>query len=560
MIIQAINSSFKNIIMKTIYKLASIVLASGLISGCETYVDNEKSRHNFVVGIEGSAESVVLNEEAVDDIALDIKWNPATDYGDEYIVTYEYKVSVEGSKADALSEYEDMGIFERSYTNGELQDMIINRFGMLTSSWCTMKFVITATFDGPTLIVPDESTVSVRVKTYGAKQFGADELYMDGTAVGEKVRIEASETNPSLYVWTGKLAVGTIRFPVVYGDENNVIIPAGLKDTELSETPMPATVEGEDKAAGSWLIPTEEDYRVTVNMDTRTVSIIPASSILEIDKVLMSGTAVADPEAELSQALENESVYAFKGELKAGTLHFPILFGEEINLAFVPVEGNDINDGQTSNFKQVAAGVATGANLCWNIPADGIYRIVLDTDAKTITFRSAATDIKNKEVSFNKTYSNDGTPAQNPYTMEVTKLYMYGTFNNYGTDSGMFTGFQEKFSLQQSLANPYVFVYKGAVLPRNTAKDDNNKNVSTKTVTASVNFKVTYYNYNVYCYSSKADAKRNDHSGYVEAALGQPLEMTEGQADNRYAFFIIPENCNYIEVNIETMKVTFDNR
>ncbi len=547
--------------MKTIYRQIIIFLAScALFAGCETEVDNEKSRHNFVIEIESSAQSIALNEDAKDDIVLDINWNPAADYGEEFIVTYEYKITVDGSPADALSEYEDMGIFERSYSAEDLQDMLINHFKMLTSSWYDVKFTITATFDGPSIILPDESVVTVRVKTYGAKQFGADELYIAGTALDEKVRIEASETNPRLFVWTGSLKEGSVNFPVVYGDENNVILPSGEVDTELLETPMSAVVEGEDKATGGWIIPTEEEYRVTVNLDTKTVTIIPTSSILEIDKILMSGTAVSDVDAALTRTLENDNVYAFRGELSAGTLNFPILFGEETNLAFVPVEGGDINDGNASGYRQVSAGIASASKLYWNIPSTGIYRIVVDTDAKTITFRSAATDLQNKTVSFNKTYDTDGTPAENPYTMEVTKLWMYGTFNNYGTDSGLFTGFQEKYTLTQSLANPCIFVYKGAILPRNTANDDNNKNVTTKTATAAVNFKVTSYNYNVYCYSSTADAKRNDHSGYTEVALGSTTEMTSGQGDNRYAFFIIPENCNYVEVNIETLKVTFDNR
>lgn len=129
-------------------------------------------------------------------------------------------------------------------------------------------------------------------------------------------------------------------------------------------------------------------------------------------------------------------------------------------MSFVPASGDDIHDGQASSYVQVATSAAQ-AGKHWTIPADGTYRIVIDLTAKTITFRSAANDLKNTEVSFNKTYNNDGTPAQNPYTMEVTELWMYGTFNNYGTDSGFFVGFQSKYTLKQSLANPNIFVYQG---------------------------------------------------------------------------------------------------
>ena len=200
------------------------------------------------------------------------------------------------------------------------------------------------------------------------------------------------------------------------------------------------------------------------------------------------------------------------------------------------------------------------SNRYWTIPDAGIYRIVVDLDAKTITFRSAVTDLKNTVVSLNKTYTEDGTGKADPYEMEVTQLWMYGTFNGYDRDpvnSNYFLGIDEAYALKQSLANPNVFVYKGAVLPRKSGKDGNNGD---KTVTGSVNFKVAPWNYNVYSYGSTADAKRNDHSGYTETALGQSQELVEGQGDNRFAYFIIPENCNYVEVDIENLTVVFDNR
>ena len=547
--------------MKTIYKLMALLPVVCGFTACEDDVDNAESRHNFVINIEASTQTAILNEAEENETALNISWTPAADYGEDYIVTYEYKISVVGSKADAITEYEDTGFFEREYTNADLQDLIVNKFGMLTSSYSDVRFTITAKFDGPRLIVPDEASVTVRVKTYGAKQFEADELYMNGSAFEAPVQLTASETNARLYVWTGALKAGTIYFPVVYGDENNVIVPASGLNTDITEVPMDATVVGADENYGTWKIPAADDYRVTVNFDTKTVTIIPTSSIVEIDKIYLGGSAAPEAELEVAQTLEDASVYAYRGELKAGNLYLPILFNEKTEMSFVTASGDDIHDGQASSYVQVATSAAQ-AGKHWTIPADGTYRIVIDLTAKTITFRSAANDLKNTEVSFNKTYTDDGTPAQNPYTMEVTELWMYGTFNNYGTDSGFFVGFQSKYTLKQSLANPNIFVYKGSVLPRNTANDDNNKGAGApaKAQTATVNFKVNRWNNNVFCYGSTADAKRNDHSGYVDAVLNKSETIAGGQGDNRYAFFRIPEGCNYVVVDIEKMTVVFDKR
>lgn len=545
--------------MKAIYRLMSFLLVCGL-AACNEEVDNAYSRHNFVVDITSSAQTVVLNEDAAYETALTVEWTPAAEYGDEYIVTYYYQIEVDGSKSDAVSEYEDTGNFRREYTNAELQDLLIDHFGMLTSTYCDVRFIITVSFDGPTLIIPDEATVNVRVKTYGPKQFAADELYMSGSAFESPVQIAASESNPHLFVWTGTLKQGTVYFPVVYGDENNVIVPASGADTEIGETPMEAQVLGADETYGGWKIPADDEYRVTVNLDAKTVTIIPTSSIVEIDKIYLGGTAAPGEEIEVAQTLENASVYAFRGELNAGTLYLPLLYDEKTEMSFVPAEGDDIHDGAASSYKQVlTSSVATNGSY-WTIPAAGIYRIVVDLDAKTITFRSAATDLANTKVSFNKTYTEDGTPIANPYEIEVTQLWMYGTFNGYDRDpvnSNYFLGIDDAYSLKQSLANPNVFVYKGAVLPRKSGNDGNNGN---KPVTGTVNFKVAPWNYNVYSYGSTADAKRNDHSGYTETSLGKIETLVSGQGDNRFAYFVIPENCNYVEVDIEKLTVVFDTR
>ena len=545
--------------MKAIHKLMSFLLVCGL-AACNEEVDNAYSRHNFIVDITASAQTVVLNEDAADETALTVEWTPAAEYGNDFIVTYYYQIEVDGSKSEAVTEYEDMGNFRREYTNAELQELLVNHFGMLTSSYCDVRFIITVSFDGPIMVVPDEATANVRIKTYGPKQFEADELCISGTGFETPVQIAASESNPRLFVWTGTLDEGTVYFPVVYGDENNVIVPASGADTEIGETPMEAQVLGADETHGGWKIPARDEYRVTVNLDAKTVTIIPTSSIVEIEKIYLGGTAAPAEEIEVAQTLENASVYAFRGELNAGKLYLPLLYDEKTEMSFVPASGDDIHDGETSSYMQVTTSSVEPNNRYWTIPEAGTYRIVVDLDAKTITFRSAATDLKNTVVSFNKTYTSDGTPAANPYEMEVTQLWMYGTFNNYEKDPDnpqYFEGIDEAYSLKQSLANPNVFVYKGAVLPRKSGKDGNNGD---KTVTGSVNFKVAPWNYNVYAYGSTADAKYKEYSGYTEAVIGKTETLVEGQGDNRYAYFIIPEGCNYVEVDIENLTVVFDTR
>jgi hypothetical protein len=285
-------------------------------------------------------------------------------------------------------------------------------------------------------------------------------------------------------------------------------------------------------------------------MNNQTVKIVAAGAVVEADQVFLAGSAVGE-QVEMTQTLENENLYAWRGELSSGSLYIPFTFEGEQKMSAVPMQdGNhDINDGQSSSFTQVTTNTAATSRH-WTIPSSGVYRIVLNKEEKTVTIYSDKTDLQPKTVSWNNT-----TLGVNPYKTTIEKLYMYGTFNAFDHDPGAFTGYQDKFNLYPSLADPCVFVYKGDALPRSSQKDERGN-----VVQASVKFAVDNHNNNVYAFGSTADAKRNDHNGYITAKLGVEEKMVEGQSHNRYAYFIIPEGCNFVVVNVRNNTVLFDKK
>lgn len=101
-------------------------------------IDNAASRNLSVIQITPSADYIKLDETKPDEVALTLEWSPAHNYGNEYITTYEYEMQLDGSAADKLHEYEDDAVFRRSYTNKELQDMLVDKFGQTTSTLGTM--------------------------------------------------------------------------------------------------------------------------------------------------------------------------------------------------------------------------------------------------------------------------------------------------------------------------------------------------------------------------------------------------------------------------------------
>lgn len=511
----------------SIIKYAAFAAISGLfMTGCTEEVDNEYSRFPSVIKITASAEEIVLNEDTPDDVALTLSWSEAADHGSDYMTTYVYEYDLEQKSAPHSEEVFEGEEFVRTYTHADLQEMLVDDYAYTTSTWGTMVFSITANFEGTAgaaVVLPDQDEVTVKVKTYGDKQFAADQVFLGGSAAGsENIELAPSETNPDLYVYNGNLAAGGFNFPVVYGDENNVIIPAGSQNVtvESGET-YDAVVVGSDETAYSWNITEADSYRVSLNFSNHTVSVIKTSEIMEVDKIFMSGSAAGAAEIEVTQTLENESLYAWRGTLSAGTLSFPIEFGGERNLTMVP-NSNDhgFNDGQANPFITVNSSAA--GSRYWEIPEEGTYRIVIDTDARTVTIYSAATDLKPMTVSFKRTQA----PAEDPCTVQVETLYIFG-------DDVYYTGSQPKgdpYILTQSLANPRLFVYKGEAL-----KKDN------------IKFCVTDHWNNEYAFGSGPDRDKD-----LAVTAGQTVSpIYGGQGNNRYAMFSLPDGViNYIEVYV----------
>ena len=545
--------------MKTMHLYRNLgVVAVGMMSmlatSCEEDIDNTVSRNQSEIELAPSGEFIKLDESKPNETAVTLKWSTAHDFGEDYITTYKYEMQLIGSEATNIKEFDDDGEFFRSYTNEEMQKILVDHFGLTTSTIGEVLFTVTANFEGPRLIVPDIATTTLKIKTYGPKQYKADNLYVGGSAVGEdNIKLTLKDEINKIYSYEGALVAGKINFPVDYADELNAIGPE-TADAPITKGEMTGVIS--DRAeANSWVIPSAATYRITVNMSKQTVKIVEAGAVVEAEQMFLAGTAVGEEQIEIAQTLENDQLYAWRGELKAGSLYIPLTFEGEQSMAIVPevADNHDIEDGQLATFGQAL--ISKVDRQYWTIPADGTYRIVLNKEEKTIAIYSAATDLKPLTVPFNNTIL-----GINPWRQEVNVLHMYGGFNGFAYDAGTDeeTGkplmyCQVKYDLIQSLANPKVFVYKGDVLPRTKSTDNYGK-----TNAGWVNFCTLRYANNGWFVGSTADAERDKHNGYKEVEAGKIEGAVVGQSHNRYAYFLIPEGCNYVVVDIENNTVLFD--
>ena len=373
---------------------------------------------------------------------------------------------------------------------------------------------------------------------------------MSGTAVnGEDIEILPMESQPKRYVSICDLKAGNLHFPIVWKDENkiNAISPV-TAEQQITDGAMEAKIKGTDNA-GYWVIPEDGQYRVVVDFEARTVTIGLASNFIEADKIYIAGTCVS-ADVEMTRTIEDENQYAFHAELQPGTIYFPILFNGQKDMAIAPEESGDFTDGTAMNISTMSPEAAALA-YHWNIKTAGVYRVVININTKKVTIYSPETDPKPMVVSW--IWNN------NTVTTTIERVFIWGPYDGWAKDGTGDTGFTMAHSMTPSLANPYLFIYKGAELPRKNSIKDKDGNAHP----GGLNFKVGPQSAGCYTFGSTADAIRGSYDGCLDIAesdYNQKQTVVGGQANNRYAFFSVPVGVNYIELDIKELTVFFDKR
>lgn len=250
----------------------------------------------------------------------------------------------------------------------------------------------------------------------------------------------------------------------------------------------------------------------TIRVNVEPIKVI----IFDADKMFISGSAATGEKIEMTKTLENQSQYAWVGNLIPGELQIPVeLDGSTYYI--VPKEGDGtLHDGEVETVKMEETPVS------WNIETAGEYRVVVNMAKSVITIYSPAKALKPAVV----TWPLDGVTQ----TTTVTKLW------RYGSDGWAW----KEINFVPSLADPQIFVYSGTAISGRT-----------KFGVAAVNV--------AYVYTG------NKSGADTTVTLGSSYDLYSGYGgsgtDNpRNSYFSIPSGTNYIILDTRNMKAFFDQR
>jgi len=254
---------------------------------------------------------------------------------------------------------------------------------------------------------------------------------------------------------------------------------------------------------------------------TVRVNVTPIKvEVFEADNMFIAGSAVNDTgeKVQMTKTVENESQYAWYGNLEAGELQIPVeLNGDTYYI--IPTDGEGtLQDGEAESVKMQEAPIS------WNIPADGEYRIVVNMEKATITIYSPARALQPAVVQ----WMLDGVMQ----TTTVEKLW------RYGSDGWAW----KEINFVPSLADPQIFTYSGAAI-----------NGRTKFGVHPVN--VSY----VYTGNSAGQDTPVTHGNSYDLVGGYGGGGSS-PTNERNSYFSIPSGTNFIILDIRNSKAFFDKR
>lgn len=222
------------------------------------------------------------------------------------------------------------------------------------------------------------------------------------------------------------------------------LVPATKAVTESVVTLAVDANEGARRTAKITLVPSiGEAQTVAIVQAGEGEEVFVKVDLSTVAGFNVAGSAIGTP-AAMTQTLENEDVFAFYNELKAGEMYIEMLGAEDASLGAIIPAKEELVFAEAAAFEQNFVG--KGA---WTIPADGKYRIVLNRKDGVITIYDEANDLQPLTVEFHI----NGVETNGTLRKTIT------TFMDYGDNS--WSG--KAMDFKPSPADPQVLTYTGSI-------------------------------------------------------------------------------------------------
>jgi hypothetical protein len=357
--------------MKTYRLLFLLSLLAALLIRCadDNYMELDKGSTPLEITV--SATEIELDAANPTTEALKLSWTTGSNQGTHAAISYTFQMDVQGNNfAGGISLDLGREVYEKTYRNEELNDILLNDFGIAVNEETVLEARVIATTAAEG-VEPETSNVQrISVKTHKPI---TKTLYLIGDATPNGWSADdATEMRPinnvaKGFTWTGTLSTGNFKFITTLGQ----FAPSYNKGE--NDTKLYLRESDEDPYDEQFEITEAGTYTVTVNLITLAVSIVRGEGP-EYTQLWFVGNPTGWNFEPMTVNPLDPFVFHYNGDLSAGgEFKIGTAAGSWDAVFFRPAvdqtaEGPDLDVDKW----------AGDPDYKWNI-SGGVYKIKLDT-------------------------------------------------------------------------------------------------------------------------------------------------------------------------------------
>jgi len=257
--------------MKRNSYLFFLLMAGVLFTRCD---DNlmELNKGDNPLEIAVSSPQLQLDAANPEAEALKLTWSSGTNHGTNAAISYTLQIDRQGNQfAGGLTLAMGRGVYEKSYCNEELNNLLLAEFGARPGEVITLEARVTATVADEGIEPATSEPVAFSITPY--KSISAT-LYLIGDATpngwnaDEATELRKVPGKPRTFTWSGSLKSGSFKFITTLGQ----FVPSYNKGTE--EGTLYLRESFDDPYDEQFLITEAGNYTITANLATLTVTIV----------------------------------------------------------------------------------------------------------------------------------------------------------------------------------------------------------------------------------------------------------------------------------------------
>jgi len=387
------NHKYRKQINLAIFKFneRSIIIAILILSGF--YLNSCQKEFDIIISkgepveLSVSDSILILNQKLASSTAISFNWTRGTNQGTGSSISYTLEIDQAGSNFTSAQSFDiGKGVFEKSFTGEDLNDLVVESWGIAAGSSASLESRVTAHISDETIGDDISDIVPFSVTTFKPV---SEVLYIVGSAspngndITSAIELISSESKPWEFVYQDKLTIGNFKFTV---SQDECWCQDFYTKDPTDDNKMVYNVGGVGDD-NQWSIEEDANYKITVDLLDLTIIIQKLAgpgyeNLYIVGDASPSGWDIATPEG-FTPSMEDPYIYTYEGTFSPGEFKISTFTGDWC-------DGEWINPSQADQVLTATDFIITqgcdGPDNTWRVTDEtkGRYKITVNLFDNTI--------------------------------------------------------------------------------------------------------------------------------------------------------------------------------